>query len=156
MEKIAKSSPIFVSKVNNFSSLWKQSKDRRWWIWNKIMNEQIKIQPKSSVACVNILKELKNKNTEFYTYKPKQERSFKVVLKPYSEFWWYQKRNWRSRTRILLIHGTSRSKALHIFYVELKPKSNNKDIYKVGSLPDCRVKFKPLYSKREIPQCINC
>jgi len=27
------------------------------------------------------VKELKNKNTEFHTYKPKQERSFKVVLK---------------------------------------------------------------------------
>jgi len=27
------------------------------------------------------VKKLKGKNTEFYTYKPKQERSFKVVLK---------------------------------------------------------------------------
>jgi len=30
---------------------------------------------------VNVKKELKSKNTEFYTYKPKQEKSFKVVLK---------------------------------------------------------------------------
>jgi len=29
---------------------------------------------------INIVKELKNKNTEFHTYKPKQETSFKVVL----------------------------------------------------------------------------
>jgi len=45
------------------------------------MNEQTKIQPKSFIAYVNIVKKLKSKNTEFYTYKPKQERSFKVVLK---------------------------------------------------------------------------
>jgi len=45
------------------------------------MNEQIKIQPKSSIAYVNIVKELKRKNMEFHTYKPKQERSFTVVLK---------------------------------------------------------------------------
>jgi len=44
-------------------------------------NEQIKIQPKSSIAYVNIMKELKNRDTEFHTYKSKQEKSFKVVLK---------------------------------------------------------------------------
>jgi len=42
-----------------------------------------------------------------------------------------------------------------MFYLELKPKSNNKDIYKIGSLPDCRVKFEPLYPKCEISQYIN-
>jgi len=46
----------------------------------KIMNEQIKIQPKNSIAYVNVVKKLKNKNTEFHTYKSKQERCFKVVL----------------------------------------------------------------------------
>jgi len=45
------------------------------------MNEQIKIQPRSSIAYVSIVKELKSRNTEFHIYKSKQERSFKVVLK---------------------------------------------------------------------------
>jgi len=39
-----------------------------------------------------------------------------------------------------------------MFYVELKAKSNNKDMYEVGSLLDCRVKFETSYSKREIPE----
>jgi len=43
------------------------------------MNEQIKIQPRSSIAYVSIVKELKSR--KFQTYKPKQESSFKVVLK---------------------------------------------------------------------------
>jgi len=30
---------------------------------------------------VNIVKELESKNTKFHTYKPKQERSFRIVLK---------------------------------------------------------------------------
>jgi len=33
------------------------------------------------MSIVSIVKEPKNKNAEFHTYKPKQERSFKVVLK---------------------------------------------------------------------------
>jgi hypothetical protein len=37
------------------------------------------IQLKNSIVYVNIVKELKNKNTEFHTYKPKQDRSFRVL-----------------------------------------------------------------------------
>lgn len=45
----------------------------------KIINkEQVKIQAKNSIAYVKIIKELKNRETEFHTYKPKEERSFKV------------------------------------------------------------------------------
>jgi len=40
--------------------------------------------------------------------------------------------------------------------VELKSKNNNKDIYENDSLLDCKIKFEPLHSKREIPQGINC
>jgi len=47
----------------------------------KIMNEQIKIQAKSSIANVNITKELKSKKTEYHINKLKQERSFKIVFK---------------------------------------------------------------------------
>jgi len=44
------------------------------------MNEQIKIQ-RSSIVYVSIVKGLKSRNMEIHTYKPKQEKSFKVVLK---------------------------------------------------------------------------
>jgi len=36
---------------------------------------------KNSIAYTNIVKELKTRNIEFHTYKTKQERSFKLVLK---------------------------------------------------------------------------
>jgi len=42
-----------------------------------------------------------------------------------------------------------------MFYIELKSKSNNKNIYKVSSFLKYRVKFEPSYSKREISQCVN-
>jgi len=45
------------------------------------MNEQINIQPKSSIAYVNMMKGLKSKNREFHKYKRKQKKSFKVILK---------------------------------------------------------------------------
>jgi len=44
-------------------------------------------------------------------------------------------------------------KALLMFYVELKPESNNEEI---GLFFKYRVKFESPYPKREIPQCNNC
>jgi len=45
---------------------------------------------------------------------------------------------------------------LNMFYVELKAKKNNKDIYETTHVLGYIVKFEPLHLKREIPQCINC
>jgi len=45
---------------------------------------------------------------------------------------------------------------LNIFYVELKPENNNKDIYEVTHVFSYTIKFEPSYPKDEIPQCINC
>jgi len=82
VEKTIKSPSIFVDKTNNFSSLSQLLKKVATDEYEiKIMNEQTKIQPKISITYVNIVKELNNKNTEFHTYKPKQERSFKIIFK---------------------------------------------------------------------------
>jgi len=99
-----------------------------------------KIQIKSSIAYTNIVKELKTRNYEFHTYKPKQERSFKVVLKhmPPEE----------------KIDNIKRD-IENMFYVELKPENNNKDIYQTTHVLGYRVKFEPPHIKCEIPQCIN-
>jgi len=80
-EKTVKSLLIFIDKVSNFTSLSQLLKEIATDHEIKITNKQTKIQPKNSIAYVNIMKELKNKNTEFHIYKSKQERSFKVVLK---------------------------------------------------------------------------
>jgi len=63
VEKTAKPPLIFVARVNNFLSLSQLLKEVGIEYEIKIMNEQIKIQSKSSVAYVNIVKELKSKNT---------------------------------------------------------------------------------------------
>jgi len=41
-----------------------------------------------------------------------------------------------------------------MFY-ELKPESNNKDIYEIRSFFHSKIKYEPPHPKRAIPQCIN-
>jgi len=56
----------------------------------------------------------------------------------------------------ILIYGIEArsSKALPMFYVELKP-DNNKDIYEIRLLFNCKIKFEPPHPKQEILQCID-
>jgi len=113
----------------------------------------------SSIAYVNIVKELKSKNTEFYIYKLKQEKSFRIVLKNIHVTINLDKIEIEDLghivTKIWNIKNQG-TKTFHMFYIELKPKSNNKNIYKVSSFLKYRVKFEPPYSKHEISQCVNC
>jgi len=108
------------------------------------------------------MKELKNKNTEFHTYKPKQERSFKVILKQIHAT--ANLDNIKKEiedlghtvTNTWTIKKQGTEKVLHMFYVKLcKSKNNSTDIYEVDLFFDCRIKFEPPYFKRQI-QCINC
>jgi len=90
------------------------------------------------------MKERKIRNIEFYTYKSKKQGSFKVVLKHtyiYSsrdvdmddikkgieEFGLIATNVWNIKNR-----GTN--VAFHIFFIELKPGNNNKNIYELKHL----------------------
>jgi len=113
IRKIAKPLSIFVAKIDNFSSqLLKEIAAGEYEI--KIINKQIKIQPKSFIAYVNILKELKSKNTEFHTYKPKQEGSFRIVLKHIHAT--TSNKKLKNYTQIL-IYGRARSKTLKRLFI---------------------------------------
>jgi len=133
----AKPSPIFISKLNDPSSLQQ--------LFKQIPNDEFelktinignyKIQIKSPIAYTNIVKELKTRNYEFHTYQPKQERSFKVLLKhmPPEERIDDIKRDIEDLghkvTNIWNIKKRGTKEPLNMFYVELKPENNNKDIY---------------------------
>jgi hypothetical protein len=40
-----------------------------------------------------------------------------------------------------------------MFFIELKPAPNTKDIYEVEYLQQCKIKFEPLKHKRDIAKC---
>jgi len=109
------------------------------------MNEQIKIHP--SIHCICEHCERAKKQHGIPLYKSKQEKDFKIVLKHI-----HTTANLNDNkkeieelghtvTNIWNIKKQGTKITLYMFYIELKQKSNNKDIYEVDSLLDCRVKF---------------
>jgi hypothetical protein len=127
-----------------------------------LYNSQVKVQPLESTAYTTIIKALIDRHTEFHSYKPKNERSFRVVLRnihpstdtndikqSLHEIGHDANNVWNIKQR-----GTKIP--LPIFFVDLMPKTNNKDIYGIDLLMHTKVKFEAPYVKREIPQCKRC
>lgn len=163
-EKVPKPPPLFVDGVKCIAPLSKLLEDiaKDKYEIKALNNDQVKIQPKTTEHYTIIMRALTEKKTEFHTYQYKKERSFRVVL-----------RNLHQTTditdlkkeiedlghtvvNICNIRQRGTKKPLPLFYVELCPGDNNKDIYDVEFLMRSKVKVEPPHQKREVPQCTNC
>ena len=156
--------PIYVDGVKNINPLMELLNEivKERYIIKALNQDQVKVQPKTGEAYTIIVKALTEKNTQFHTYKPKQERSFRVVLKNlhYSTDINEIKESINSLGHdvhnIWNIKHNKTNKPLSMFFIDLKHKENNKEIYKIKTLMNTIVAFEAPYVKREIPQCIRC
>lgn len=163
-DKPPKPPPIFVDKVSNIQpllQLLKEIADGNFDI-KVLSNDKVRIQPQTAEIYSKIVKCLQLKDTEFHTYKPKSERSFKVVLKnlhPSTDIEEIKKEiteNGHTVTNIWNIRQRATKKPLSMFFIEVEANDNNKDIYNIQKLLHCRVVVEPPRPKREIPQCGKC
>lgn len=162
--KPARSPPLFIDGVSNIQPLLKMLEEVALGQYEiKVLrDDRVKIQPKSAESYSTIYKELKNKKTEFYTYQPKQERSFRVVLKHLHSS--TDKEDIKIAldelnhkvTNIWNIQNRKTKQPLPIWNIELEPRANNKDIYNVQYLLNCRISFEAPRPNKKIPQCTNC
>lgn len=163
-EKISKPPPIFIDRVENIKPLKQLLDSQMAGSYElKILNHnKVKIITKTADVYRETVKQLEAKETEFYTYKLKQERSFKVVLKKIhpstdiEDIKMALNELGHDATNIWNIKQSITKIPLHMFVVELNPKANNKQIYDIKHLLNCRISVEPPKPVRNIPQCANC
>ncbi|KAF9824364.1 hypothetical protein SFRURICE_001818 [Spodoptera frugiperda] len=131
--------PLFIDGVKNIQPLLKLLEDiaKGEYEIKVLRGDKVKIQSKSADPYSTIYKELKAKDTEFYCYQPKQDRSFRVVLKnlhPSTD---------KEDIKIAIeelhhkvinvwnIQNSRRKQALSMCNIEVEPRENNKDIYSI-------------------------
>lgn len=125
-------------------------------------NNRIRVQPKTAENYSKIVKALEEKKTQFHTYELKENRAFRVVLKNV-----HHTTDTEELKEVLgklghvvrNIHNIKKrvtKEPLPMFYVDLEPRTNNIDIYKVELIMNLRVKFEPPKQYRELPQCMQC
>jgi hypothetical protein len=158
-----KPSPIYVSDVTTISpliQLLEQIVEQQYEL-KALTNNHVKIQPKNSDSYQTIVKVLAEKQAEFHTYKSKEERNYRVVLKnmQYSinpeDIKMGTEKLGHSIRNIWNIKQYRTELPLFMFFVELQPAPNNKDIFNVKYIQQCKIKFEPPRYKRDIAQCAN-
>jgi hypothetical protein len=127
-----------------------------------LLNNQVKIQPKFAETYRQILHALVDKRTEFHTYQPKDERCFRAVLRvmhhstDVADIKTAIEQHGHTDLNIHNIKQQRTNIPLPLFFVDLKPNMNNKEIYHIDTLFYTRVNFEPPRPKRNIPQCSKC
>ena len=156
--------PIFIRVVNDFNtfcnSIKKLTKGEHFSC--KSSTNGVKISTTSADSYRSVIKFLQESKADFHTYQLKQDRAYRVIL-----------RNLHHTTPIeeikneLLAHGhTTRNITnvlqrntklpLPLFFIDLEPAINNKDIFSISFLYYTKIKIEePRVNKLTI-QCLRC
>jgi hypothetical protein len=125
-------------------------------------NDRVKIQMKTLATYDKVTKALQEKNTEYFTYQMKTDRTFRVVLKNMHPSINLEdlKEEIQTKGHTVINIWNAKNRAtkipLPIFFIELKQEENNKEIYAIKYLLNMKVYFEAPHKKKEIPQCARC
>ncbi|VVC27523.1 Pre-C2HC domain,Endonuclease/exonuclease/phosphatase,Zinc finger [Cinara cedri] len=176
-QKIYKPPPITIKGVKQFDKL-KQLLTCEESVGNEqqfkvLSNDETRILTKNESQFRSKIKILEENKVEYHRYQLKSEKPFRVVLRGINhdsdmgiitnEL--YDQGHEVSKITNIQIKKKSDPKnknsewtyiRLPLFFVDLKPRENNKDIYNIKLLCHQIIKIEPPRKKQEVPQCKNC
>lgn len=130
--------------------------------FKSLRDGQVRLMIKSVESYRKIVKYLDSAKLNYHTFQLKQERAFRVVLKGLHHTTsisdikalllslGHQVRSVRN------ISSKTSKQPLPMFYIDLDPNDNNKDIYKITRFDNAIVQFEPPKKFEEIVQCFRC
>jgi hypothetical protein len=163
--KTPKPPPIFVHGVINYKDMIKsitEVAEEEQFYTKTLANDVIKLSSTSSTAYRTIVKRFRENNIYFHTYQLKEERTFRVVLKHLH----YTTDTDDIKKELLDLGNVVRNitnvrhrqtkEPLNLFFIDLEPATNNKDIYNLTAIQNRIIHFEPPRSHTNIPQCTRC
>lgn len=156
--------PITVYQVGTTAPIHKLLQDiaQQNYSLKSMGTDKVKIQVKSAEHYLKVIEELEKKETQFHTYRTKSNKTFRVVLKglhhstEINDIKENLKQHNHEVENVYNIKHSITKNPLSMFYIDLKSKENNKEIYSLKTIGNNIVQFEPPRSKREIPQCSRC
>lgn len=164
-EKIPKPPPIFIYGVVNFSSMVTKLRDvieDEQYVTKSMADNTIKINTNTPESYRKLVKFLNENNIVHHTYQPKEERAYRVVIKHLHHSLntndikeELQALGHKVRNIINAKHRQTKE-PLNMFFVDLEPSENNKEIYQIRGLQNKTVVIEPPRRDNNIAQCTRC
>lgn len=125
-------------------------------------NNEVKLLTEDEDAYRNAVQELAKNDVKYFTYQLKSERSFRVVIKGLHSSTNQDELKEEISTKghcvknIYNVKSRKDQQPLPMFFLDIAPQENNKEIYEINHLLYCKVIIEPIRQIRQIPQCANC
>lgn len=163
--KEMKPPPIFVPNISNIKSMVTSIESvisKEEYTYKCSNQNSVKLSPATVEAYRKLVRRLTELKVSFHTFQVKQDKSYRVVLKNmhYStdisditeavENFGFKVRNITNAR-----HFKTKS-PLSMFFVDLEPSPNNKEIYNVQFLLNAKIVFEPPHKTKEVVQCKRC
>lgn len=157
--------PIFIPGVTDIASMIKSiSKviDRHEFVIRTLSNGETRLNTKTTEAYRALVKFLKSKNIEFHCYQLKTDRAYRVVIRnlhhttPVNEITDAITKYGHKVRQVIPIRKRITKETTNLFYLDLEPELNNKDVYNIIYINNACVKIEPPYKTTDIPQCHRC
>lgn len=163
--KIPKPPPIFVPGVADICNMVKKISGEiteREFNYKAVSDGQIKLNIKTIESYRKLVKYFEKNNICYHTFQLKTERAYRIVIKnlhhstPVENIKAYLLLKGHQVRYVANIKHKQTKQPLPIFYVDLDPSPNNKEVYDIKSIDNAIVKIEPPLKTSDIVQCHRC
>lgn len=164
-ERSQKPPPIFVYGVKDYLGMINAIKgilNQDQYFTKTMADNIVKINATTPEAYRVLAKYMKDKNIVHHTYQPKENRAYRVVIKHLHHTTEVQDIKNEIETmghkvrNILNIKHKQTKEPLNMFFVDLEPAKNNKDVYSIKGLQNRIIEIEPPRGDKNIAQCLRC
>ena len=151
--------PIFVHGVVNYREMVKQIHvlvENEQYYTKSLANNVVKINCNTSDTYRKLVREFKEKNIYHHTYQLKEERAYRIVIR----YLHYSTDTEDIREELLRLGHKARNiinvrnrlteEPLNMFFVDLDPASNNKEVYNIKGLKNKIIEIEPPRTTKKI------
>lgn len=123
---------------------------------------QVRLMTKSISSYRTIVKYLDEKQIRFHTYQLKQERAYRIVVKnlhfttPIDVIKDTIEKEGHKVRNIVNIKSRFTKEPLSMFFVDLEPGSNNKNVFNIRYIYNAVIKIEPPKKVEDVVQCHRC
>lgn len=158
--------PIFIYGVINCKEMEAKINtvvERKQYITKTLIADNtVKIISDTPDTYRKIIKLMRDNNVIHHTYQPKDERAYRIVIKylhhttDIDEIKTELAANGHTVRNVMNCKSRITKEPLNLFFVDLEPANNNKDIYKLKNLQNRAILVEPPKKTKGITQCMRC
>ena len=157
--------PIYIYGVTNYREMIKyisEVVEEEQYYCKALPKETIKINASTADTYRKLIRKIQEDKIMHHTYQIRDERAYRIVLRnlhhsiPTEQIKEELQNHGHTVRNILNIQHRQTKEPLPLFFVDIEPKVNNKNIYDIEFLCNSRIRVEAPRKKNTIVQCTRC